>query len=128
MKKAFLFSGLTCGIFACGSPQEKTGADRLDLSDPRTSAEIGKVLYLRYCTQCHSNVSGHNMAADRVRTAQGDFSDLQKFVRNQDSLLKAGNPYTLELNQKWGDQIFRHNFTLTDAELKALFYYLETTF
>lgn len=68
------------------------------------------------------------MVADRVSAVQGDFSEMQKFVRNQDSLLKAGDPYTLELNQKWGEQIFRHNFTLTDVELKALFYYLEATF
>lgn len=65
---------------------------------------------------------------ERIRSSQNGFSELQKFVRNQDSLLQAGDPYTLDLNKKWGKQIYRHNFTLTDAELKALFYYLETTF
>lgn len=129
MCKAVLLFCLVCGVFACGSPPKEKGADRLDLSDPRTVPEIGKVLYLRHCVQCHADVrSDDNRLADRIHEAQGDFAELQKFVRNQDSLLKAGDPYTLEVNEKWGGQTYRHSFTLTDAELKALFYYLETTF
>lgn len=128
MKKAIIFFGFAYGLLACGAPSEKTSAEYLDLPDPRTTPEIGKVLYLRHCAACHPAVKSDNMLADRVRSAQGSYSELQKFIRSQDSLLKAGDAYTLELNKKWGAQIYRHHFTLTDAELKALFYYLETTF
>ncbi|GEM_PF-1508162 len=128
MRKAILFSGFVYGLLACGNPPGKDDTDRLDLSDPRTTPEIGKVLYLRYCLHCHADMKSDHMLADKVRSAQGDFSALQKFIRNQDSLMRVGDPYTLELNEKWGEHIYRHSFKLSDAELKALFYYLEATF
>ncbi len=128
MRKAILLLGLVYGTSACGNPPEREGIDRLDLSNPRTVPEIGKVLYLRHCAPCHPALKCDNMLAASVRSAEGGFSKLQTFVRSQDSLLKAGDRYTLELNQKWGEQIYRHNFNLSDAELKALFYYLEATF
>lgn len=68
------------------------------------------------------------MLVYKVRSAQGDSSALQKYICSQDSLMRVGDPYTLELNEKWGEQIYRHSFKLSDAELKALFYYLEATF
>lgn len=128
MRKATLFFGLVYGILACGGPQEKKGADRFDLSSHQITMEIGEVLFLTNCDSCHPQMKGRNLLVERYRASQKDFSALQKFVRNQDSLIKAGDLYTLELNKKWGKQTYRHSFTLTDVELKALFYYLETTF
>lgn len=128
MCKAIFFSGFVFGLLACGNPPEKNDTDRLDLSDPRTTSEIGKVLYLRYCLHCHAALQSDNMQTYSIKSAKGDWGDLQKFVRSQDSLLKAGDLYTIELNQKWGQQPYRHSFNLSDAELNALFYYLGTTF
>ncbi len=68
------------------------------------------------------------MLADRIRAANGDFIELKKFVRNLDSLLQAGDPYTLELVEKWVEHIYPHSSTRADGELNALFDYLETTF
>lgn len=127
MKKAIVFFIFAFSM-ACGRSSGDQHTDRSNLSGPGDSREIGKVLYLKHCEQCHATTKSDHMLADRVRSSQNGFSELQKFVRNQDSLLQAGDPYTLDLNKKWGAQIYRHNFTLTDAELKALFYYLETTF
>ena len=128
MRKAVLFFGFVYGILACGNPSEREGVDRLDLSSHQVTMEIGKVLYLKHCLHCHADLRSDNMLADRVRSAQGDFRDLQKFIRNQDSLIQAGDAYTLGLNEKWGHKAYRHSFILADAELKALWYYLETTF
>jgi len=44
------------------------------------------------------------MLAYSIKSAKGDWGDLQKFVRSQDSLLKAGDLYAIELNQKWAEQ------------------------
>lgn len=125
MKKAIVFFIFTFSV-ACGRSSGDPHTDRANLSNPRASREVGKVLYWRHCKSCHAATKSDNMLMDRIHS--GNCSELQKFICKQDSLLQAGDPYTLELNKKWEKQIYRHNFTLTDAELKALFYYLETTF
>ena len=128
MKKAILFFGLVYGTLACSSKEERKGADRFDLSSHQITMDIGAVLFYKNCDSCHPQMKGRSLLVERYQSSRKDFTALQKFVRNHDSLIAAGDPYTLGLDQKWGKRIYRHNFNLSDAELKALFYYLETTF
>lgn len=60
MKKAIVFFIFAFSM-ACGRFSGDQDTDRSNLSNPRAAREIGKVLYLKHCEQCHPVVNSDHM-------------------------------------------------------------------
>ncbi|HLV52321.1 MAG TPA: cytochrome c [Flavobacterium sp.] len=88
--------------------------------------KAGQVLYSRFCFGCHSSKgSTDNFLVGNILNDYYDVHFLIAYVNRQDSLLKHKNELALKLKETYNDNIYIHQFDLTEQEVKAIVYYLK---
>ncbi|HNR56609.1 MAG TPA: hypothetical protein PKJ19_15690, partial [Flavobacteriales bacterium] len=68
-----------------------------------------------YCAACHI---GLVIKGIWKRAPEPQLAYIHTFLTNEDSLLRAGNAYTLAVHEAWGNYPWRHNqrdLTLDDT-------------
>ncbi len=91
--------------------------------------DVGKTIFQNQCRTCHNP----NMKDDMTGPALGGFedrwaaypkSDLYKWVRGSQELVKAGQPRAVELWAKWHPTVMTSFSDYTDDQIESVFLYI----
>ncbi len=80
------------------------------------------------CGACHKpdrDMTGPALQGLLSRAPQPALGWYLAFMQRQDSLIKAGEPYTLVLRERWGDPPWLHPNTLTREDLLDALVFVE---
>lgn len=111
---AFLLLGLTLGANTV-------------LAQPEDAAlyASGEKVFKGNCASCHKpdkDMTGPALKGSRARW-EGK-GDIYAWIRNSQDLVKAGNPYAVELFNKWNKSVMTP-MALTNEEIDAVLYYAD---
>lgn len=102
--------------FVCGTCE--------DLKSKRTpQSSLQSNIFKAQCSSCHTvtdkNATGLGLRGALDRIPGGEWKYF--FMRNEDSLISVGDPYTLSLRSKYPLGKWHHDYdTLTDQEIDGL--------
>ena len=85
-------------------------------------------LFKGNCAACHKpdrDMSGPALQGILSRAPQPALVWYLAFMQNEDSLITAGDPYTLGLRERWGNNPWRHPNALHRDELWDVLVYVE---
>lgn len=88
----------------------------------------GSNLFKGNCAACHKpdrDMTGPALQGLLSRAPQPAIEWYLAFMQNEDSLIKAGDPYTLGLRERWGNYPWRHPNALSRDDLLDVLVYVE---
>lgn len=97
----------------------------LILSIASVAQPNGSELYKTNCAQCHS--TGENVVVGpglKLSTQNRPMDWLHEWVKNSQVLVKSGDPYAVEIFNKF-NKVIMPNFNFTNEEIDAIFAYVE---
>ncbi|MFN7119749.1 MAG: c-type cytochrome [Saprospiraceae bacterium] len=95
--------------------------------------EIGKKLFVNNCATCHNknmkdNLTGPALGGVTERWRKYPQSDLYNFIRNSQNMIKKRHPRALELWQEYQPNIMAAFSNLTDEQIAALLFYIDSNY
>lgn len=91
----------------------------------------GKNLFLVNCASCHNknmkeNLTGPALHGGSERWSAYPRKDLYEWIRRSQTMIKKGHPRAMELWRDWKPVIMNDFTSLTDEDIEAILYYVET--
>jgi len=101
-------------------------------SHAEATIESGKSLFKNNCAQCHNknmkkDATGPALGGAQERWADYSQEELYTWVRNSQSLVKAGHPRAVALYSEW-KSVMQAFPNLTDEDINSLFLYIDCTY
>lgn len=95
-----------------------------------TEAERGKTLFKNNCATCHNKNMKDKMtgpALDGVSERWKDYprSDLFRWIRHSQKMIKEGHPRAAQLWKEWKPTVMNDFRELTDGEISAILEYIK---
>ena len=89
----------------------------------------GKQLFKNNCAACHNrnmrdDLTGPALAGVRDRW-QGREELLYEWIRNSQKMIASGDPYSIDLYNKWNKSVMTSFPNLTDNDIKDLLEYID---
>ena len=129
----FVLAACSLSLSSCFNQVKKEPEPFCGVKDPApvngngSETQIPQVFSAK-CATCHTldkNLTGPGLKHVLKRVPSENWFD--QFVRNEDSLMRAGDDYTLEI-QQWSPVAYKHqNSQLTDEQLNEIKAYLSRT-
>lgn len=88
----------------------------------------GKKVFRAECAACHKpgwDMTGPKLRGLLSRAPQPSLDWYLAFMQHEDSLIKAGDPYTLALRERWGNYPWLHPHALDREELMDALAFVE---
>jgi len=108
-------------FYACGSGSTSTSTE-----NSGTEASSAETIFRSKCALCHDFKS--DKIGPALAGAPGRWKDqaqLARFIRHSQEVIKSGDPYAIDLFNKWHKSEMPAFPELSDAEIKALIEYLK---
>lgn len=113
----------THNVHAVQGDTTESGADA-----PALDIELGKKLYNNNCASCHfidKDMTGPALKGARERWIENSSEEnFYKWVKNSQSLVKAGESYANQLFNDWNNSVMPAQ-NVTDSDIDNIFYYVE---
>jgi cytochrome c2 len=91
------------------------------------AAADGEKIFKQNCAVCHSlgtnRITGPGLAGIATRAPGGDW--LHKWIKNNDKLVKSGDPYAIEISKFHPSQMNIFESVLSDEEIDAVVEYIK---
>lgn len=138
IRSVFMPEPLYCGVMSPEVPeviqQRWAALDSARLSPWRErlgrepDLKNGMNLFKGNCAACHKpdrDMTGPALQGLLARAPEPALEWYLAFMQNEDSLIIAGDPYTMGLRERWGNSQWRHPNTLSRNELLDVLVYVE---